>query len=153
MITCPSCHVGLPDGTTRCPSCQRNLWLPVKGIVAGVLMVCAVLGLFLARSGRLKTSVETSLTNASAAYDAAKEAVAKNPAIHDPVKFSGAQETSIERWDQYRWRVSGYVDSQPKKGTKVRTLYFCVMRFSGERWDVEDMQLQSMEFPGGGARP
>ena len=29
----------------------------------------------------------------------------------------------------------------------------CVMRFSGERWDVEDMQLQSMEFPGGGPRP
>jgi len=26
------------------------------------------------------------------------------------------------------------------------------MRFSGEKWDVEDMQLQSMEFPGGSTR-
>jgi hypothetical protein len=122
-------------------------------LVAAVLVACSILGYFLYRSGGLKRRVETSLTSPSAAYGAARDAVAKNPAIHDAVKFSGEQETTIEQWDRYRWRISGYVDTQPKNGSKVRTLYFCVLRFSGERWDVEDMQLQSMEFPGGGARP
>jgi len=152
LVKCPSCEIGLPDGTVRCPSCQRNLLLPMWGLIVGVVAVCGILGAFLYLSGRLKNRVEGSLSTPAAAYSAARDAVSKNPAIHDLVKFSGEQETTIERWDRYRYRVSGYVDMQPKTGSRVRTLFFCVMRFSGEKWDVEDMQLQSMEFPGGSTR-
>ena len=82
----------------------------------------------------------------------AQKLVSINPAVHNPVGFSGADQTTVEHWDGRRWRVSGYVDTQPQPGTKVRTLlYFAVLLYTGTNWDLEDLQLQSMESGAGAA--
>ena len=54
----------------------------------------------------------------------------------------------MEHWDGRRWRVSGYIDTRPEPGVKVRTLYFAVVLNNGKNWNLEDLQLQSMEFGG-----
>ena len=71
--------------------------------------------------------------------------------MRNPVSFSGIDQTTVEHWDGRRWRVSGYVDTRPQPGVKVRTLYFAVLLENGKTWELEDLQLQSMEFgPGPG---
>jgi hypothetical protein len=79
----------------------------------------------------------------------AKSLIASNPALRNAVAFSSADQTTVEHWDGRRWRVSGYVDTRPTSGTKVRTLYFVVLQNNGKTWDLEDLQLQSMAFDAG----
>ena len=80
---------------------------------------------------------------------AAQSLVAANPAVRNPVGFSGSDQTTVEHWDGRRWRISGYVDTRPQPGVTVRTLYFAVLLRNGKTWDLEDLQLQSMEFGSG----
>ena len=71
--------------------------------------------------------------------------MAKNPALHSPVTFSALDQSSVEHWDAYRWRVSGFVDNRSEAGVKIRTLYFAVVQSSGSDWKLEDLQLQNIE--------
>ena len=62
------------------------------------------------------------------------------------VNFGKLEETVIERWDVARWRVAGYVDTQPNPGVKIHTLYSCVLQYNGaDRWAVEDVQFERVE--------
>ena len=146
MIFCRSCELALPDGTARCPMCQRNLRFPVALVAGGALLVFAVLGLLLWGSGRLKTRVERFQFSSQEVLQAAQSLVARNPAVRNPVGYSTIDQTTVEHWDGRRWRVSGYIDTRPQPGVKVRTLYFAVVLNNGKSWDLEDLQLQSMEF-------
>ena len=152
MIFCRSCDIALPDGTVRCPKCQRNLHLPVALMTTCAVLFCALLGYLLWDSGRLKIRVDRLATSNEDVLKAAQSLVSKNPAVRNPVSFSSIDQTTVEHWDGRRWRVSGYVDTRPQPGVKVRTLYFAVLLNNGKTWDLEDLQLQSMEF-GSGAAP
>jgi hypothetical protein len=149
LIFCRSCDIALPDGTARCPMCQRNLRLPVKLIAGGVVLLCVLMGVLLWGSGRLKNRVDRWQVSSEDARQAAQKLVATNPAVHNPVGFSGMDQTTVEHWDGRRWRVSGYFDTRPQPGVKVRTLYFAVLLHDGKIWNLEDLQLQSMEFGSG----
>jgi hypothetical protein len=109
------------------------------------------MGLVLWGSGRLKNRVDRWQVSNEDALKAAQSLVAANPSVHNPVGFSAIDQTTVEHWDGRRWRVSGYIDSRPQPGVKVRTLYFAVLLNNGKTWDVEDLQLQSMEFGSGSA--
>jgi hypothetical protein len=128
--------------------CQRNLALPVRLLAGGGVLLLLVLLLgFLWASGRLKNRVDRWQVSSQDVLKATQELVARNPSVHNPISFSGIDQTTVEHWDGRRWRVSGYVDTRPKAGVKVRTLYFAVVQHNGKVWDLEDLQLQSMEFP------
>jgi hypothetical protein len=150
VIFCRACEIGLPDGTTHCPMCQRNLRLPVPLIVGGGgVLLLGVLVVLLWGSGRIKNRVEGWQVSNEDAVKAAQSLVAANPAVRNPVGFSGSDQTTVEHWDGRRWRISGYVDTRPQPGVTVRTLYFAVLLRNGKTWDLEDLQLQSMEFGSG----
>ena len=127
--------------------CQRNLAMPVRLMVAAgaTLMVLIIFG-FLWGSGRLKNRVDRRQVSPQEVLTATQTLVAKNPTVQNPVNFSSIDQTTVEHWDGRRWRVSGYVDTRPQPGVKVRTLYFAVVQHNGATWDLEDLQLQSMEF-------
>jgi hypothetical protein len=126
--------------------CQRNLRIPMMLIAGGALLFCAVLGLVLWGSGRLKNRVDRYQFTSEEVLQAAQSLVAQNPSVHNPVGYSTIDQTTVEHWDGRRWRVSGYIDSKPQPGVKVRTLYFAVVLNNGKNWGLEDLQLQSMEF-------
>jgi hypothetical protein len=149
VIFCRACEIALPDGTIHCPRCQRNLRLPVALIAGGTVLLLSLLAVLLWGSARIKDRVERWRVSGEDVVKAAQSLVAANPAVRNPVGFSGADQTSVEHWDGMRWRVSGYVDTRPQPGVKVRTLYFAVLRRDGKSWDLEDLQLQSMEFGSG----
>ena len=129
--------------------CQRNLSLPVQWIAGGAAALLLVLLLgFLWASGRLKNRVDRWEVSSQDVLAATQTLVAKNPAVLNPIGFSAIDQTTVEHWDGRRWRVSGYVDTRPQPGVKVRTLYFAVVQHNGSAWDLEDLQLQSMEFAG-----
>ena len=151
MIFCRACEIALPDGTARCPVCQRNLRLPVGLIVGCAVLFCALLGFLLWDSGRLKNRVDRWTVSNEEVLKTEQSLAAKSPAVHNLVGFSGIDQTTVEHWDGRRWRVSGYVDTRPQPGVKVRTLYFAVLLNNGKTWDLEDLQLQSMEFGSGSA--
>jgi hypothetical protein len=151
VIFCRVCEIALPDRTVRCPMCQRHLHMPVRMVAGAVVLVCVLLGGLLWGSGRIKNKVERWEVSSEDVLKAAQSLVASNPAVHNPVSFSGIEQTTVEQWDGRRWRVSGYVDTRPKPGVKVRTLYFAVLLSNGKNWDLEDLQLQSMEFGPGPA--
>ena len=151
MIFCRVCEIALPDSTMRCPMCQRNLRLPVHLVTSGVVLVCVLLGGLLWGSARLKNKVDRWEVSSGDVLKAAQSLVATNPAVRNPVSFSGIDQTTVEHWDGRRWRVSGYVDTRPQPGVKVRTLYFAVLLENGKTWELEDLQLQSMEFGPGPA--
>jgi hypothetical protein len=133
--------------------CHRNLRLPVRLITGGVLLLCVLLGLMLWGSGRLKNRLDRLQVSNEDVFRAAQSLVATNPAVRDPVGFSGIDQTTVEHWEGRRWRVSGYFDTRPQTGVKVRTLYFAVLLRNGNTWNLEDLQLQSMELgSGSGAR-
>ena len=146
MIVCPSCEIALPDGTNRCPMCQRNLRVPTFLIIGGVLLAFGLLGGLLWSSGKIKNRLDRGTVSADEVLKAAQALVAKNPAVRNPVGFSAIDQTTVEHWDGRRWRVSGYIDTRPQPNVKVRTLYFAVLLNNGKSWDLEDLQLQSMEF-------
>ena len=154
MIFCPACEIALPDKTVRCPMCQRRMHMPERLAVGAVALVAVLLCGLLWGSGRIKNKVDRWEVSNEDALQAAQSLVATNPAVHNPVGFSGLDQTTVEHWDGRRWRVSGYVDTRPKPGVKVRTLYFAVLVNSGKTWNMEDLQLQSMEFgSGSGSAP
>jgi len=133
--------------------CHRNLAVPVRLMIGGgILALVMVLVGFLWISGRLKNRVDRWEASPAEVLAAAQDMVAKNPSVRNPVSFSKIDQTTVEHWDGRRWRVSGYVDTSPQPGVKVRTLYFAVMRHNGTTWNMEDLQLQSMEFSGPGGR-
>ena len=146
MIFCRACDIALPDATTRCPLCQRNLRLPVTLIVGGAVLFCALLGGLLWGSGRIKNRLDRWMISSEAVLRAAESLIANSPAVHNTVGFSGIDQTTIEHWDGGRWRVAGYIDTSPQPGVKVRTLYFAVLLRSGRNWNLEDLQLQNMQF-------
>ncbi len=146
MIVCRSCEIALPDGTRRCPKCQSYLHLPVALIGGGVLLIVALLGGLLWGSGRLKNRVDRWTFSSEEVLQATQSLVAKNPVVRNAVGFSTIDQATVEHWDGRRWRVSGYIDTRPQPGVKIRTLYFAVVLNNGKTWDLEDLQLQSMEF-------
>ncbi|MCU1237713.1 MAG: hypothetical protein JWP63_5680 [Candidatus Solibacter sp.] len=153
MIFCHSCEIALPDGTSRCPMCQRNLRFPAKLVIGGAaLTVFALVSLFLWITPRVKNRIDRSQFSSEEVLQAAQSLVKGNPAVRNPVGFSTMDQTTVEHWDGRRWRVSGYIDSRPQPGVKVRTLYFAVVLNNGRDWDLEDLQLQSMEFGGSSIR-
>jgi hypothetical protein len=131
--------------------CQRNVRfsrLAIVGVaVAGMLLLLVLL----AGSSNFKSRVLNWRYSSDVVVKATQSLVAKSPALHNPVGFSSPEQTTVEHWDAYRWRVSGFVDSQPEGGGRVRTLYFAVVQNAGSDWRLEDLQLQNVE-PGTGVR-
>jgi hypothetical protein len=127
--------------------CHRNVALPVRLLIgAGVLGLVALLMGFVWSSARLKNKVDRILASRQEVLTATQQLVAESPALQNPISFSALDQTAIEHWDNRRWRVSGYVDTRGGPGVKVRTLYFAVVQQVGSGWNLEDLQLQSMEF-------
>jgi hypothetical protein len=118
--------------------------------ICGALFL-ALLGGLLWGSGRIKNRLERSQVSSEDVLKATQSLVASSPAVHNPVGFSGIDQSTVEHWDGRRWRVSGYVDTRPQPGVKVRTLYFAVLLKNGTTWNLEDLQLQSMESGSGPA--
>jgi hypothetical protein len=131
--------------------CQRNLRLPKAWISVVAVLFLAMLGGLLQGSGRIKNRVDGWRVTPADAVKAAQTLVAASPEVHHPVGFSGTDQTTVEHWDGARWRVAGYIDTRPQPGVKVRTLYFAVLLRNGNNWNLEDLQLQSMEFGSGSA--
>jgi hypothetical protein len=131
--------------------CQRNLRVPKAWISVVAVLFLAMLGGLLQGSGRIKNRVDGWRVSSEDALKAAQMLVAANPAVHNPVGFSDAGQTTVEHWDGARWRVSGYIDTRPRPGVNVRTLYFAVLLRNGDNWNLEDLQLQSMESGSGSA--
>ena len=154
MIFCRHCEIALTNDTLKCPMCGRNVRyrLRLTLIVGGVLLLCVLLGAGLKYAGRFKARLQGDAISDEEVLKEAKRLVSANPAVHNPVGFSGIDQTTVEHWDGRRWRVSGYVDTRPEPGVKVRTLYFAVLLNNGTNWNLEDLQLQSMEFGSGKAR-
>jgi hypothetical protein len=114
-------------------------------LVAAVVLV-ALLGLGLWKSGRIKTTLAWGEIQPADAYKAATAFVAMNPAMRGAVKFSKLEETVVERWDVGRWRVAGFADTQTQPGVKTHVLYHCVLRYTGPgHWAIEDMQFERVE--------
>ncbi len=109
--------------------------------VAGMLLLLTLL----AGSSNFKSRVLSWRYSSDVVVKATQGLVAKSPALHNPVGFSTPEQTTVEHWDAYRWRVSGFVDSQPEGGARVRTLYFAVVQNAGSDWRLEDLQLQNIE--------
>jgi len=85
-------------------------------------------------------------TTPADAYKAALEYVRSAPAMRGATNFSKQKDSVVERWGPTRWRVAGYVDTQPTPGAKVHTFYSCVLHYSGQaRWEVEDLHFERIE--------
>jgi hypothetical protein len=148
VSTCKTCKLDLPQRSTKCPMCQRPVrslrLLIVGGAVAGVLLLLVLL----AGSSSFKSRVLSWRFSPEVVVKATQSLVAKSPAVHNPVAFSSPEQTTVEHWDAYRWRVSGFVDSQPEQGgARIRTLYFAVVQNAGSDWRLEDLQLQNIDAP------
>jgi hypothetical protein len=129
--------------------CQRYIGLPVRLLAAaGVLCFLVVLFGFIWYSARLKNRVDRRVLSPQDVLAATQELVAKSGNVANPISFSSLDQTTVEHWSNRRWRVSGYVDTRPQPGIKVRTLYFAVVQQNEAAWKLEDLQLQSMQFSG-----
>ena len=146
MLYCQTCEIAIPEGSSRCPACGRNLHLGAWLIAGGLMVLLALLAGLLWGSGWIKNRVDRAEVPLEEVRAVAEKLVASSPDVHNPVGFSGGEQTTVEHWDGRRWRVSGYVDTKPQGGGKVRTLYFAVVQYNGAGWNLEDLQLQSMEL-------
>jgi hypothetical protein len=127
--------------------CQRLIGWPVRLLIAaGVLSFAVLLFSFIWYSGRIKNRVDRRTASAQDVLTATEELVTKSGNVNNPISFSKLDQTTVEHWSNRRWRVSGYVDTRPQPGVKVRTLYFAVIQENEDAWKLEDLQLQSMEF-------
>jgi hypothetical protein len=117
-------------------------------MAAGVLGFLLVLFGFIWYSGRIKNRVDRRDVSSQDVLTATEELVTKSGNVSNPISFSSLDQTTVEHWSNRRWRVSGYVDTRPQPGVKVRTLYFAVIQQNEQAWKLEDLQLQSMEFSG-----
>jgi hypothetical protein len=107
--------------------------LPIAGLLGGITA-----------SGTLKNRLNWQTTTATDAYRAAREYVSAQPEIRGALRFSDIKESRIERWDERRWRVSGYADLRDSSGGPVRIRYLCVVRYeSPGRWAVDDLLLET----------
>jgi hypothetical protein len=141
VITCQSCEIALPDGTRRCPMCQRYLALPFRTIImVGAALVLLLLFGLLRFSGPIKNKVQAWSVTPRDVLAATQTLVAASPSGKNAAVFSGLSETTLEHWDGRRWRVSGYFEN-----AGARTLYFAVVQHNGSTWDLEDLQLQSIQ--------
>jgi len=145
VVTCRSCQIALPDEASRCPMCQRSVRSSWPVIVGGAVVGILLLLILLAGSSNFKSRVSSWRYSSDIVVKATQGLVAKSPSVHNPVGFSSLEQTTVEHWDAYRWRVSGFVDSQPAGGARVRTLYFAVVQNAGSAWRLEDLQLQNIE--------
>ncbi len=145
MITCKSCQLVLPDGTLRCPVCQRVVGFRRIAIIGGLAGGALLLLLLLAGADQFKARVQSWRMSPEVVLKATEALVVKNPAVHDVVAFSTTEQSTVEHWDSYRWRVSGFVDSRAKSGSRVRTLYFAVVQSVGSDWRLEDLELQNID--------
>ena len=125
--------------------CQRPVGSSKIVVVVAAIVGILVLLVVLAGSNNFKSRVLNWRFPSDVVVRATQGLVAKSPAVHNPVSFSSPEQTTVEHWDAYRWRVSGYVDSQPEGGARVRTLYFAVVQNAGSDWRLEDLQLQNVE--------
>ena len=129
--------------------CQRYIGWPVRILMAtGVLGFLLVLFGFIWYSSRIKNRVDRRDVSSQDVLTATEELVTKSGNVSNPISFSSLDQTTVEHWSNRRWRVSGYVDTRPQPGVKVRTLYFAVIQQNEQAWKLEDLQLQSMEFSG-----
>jgi hypothetical protein len=129
--------------------CQRLIGMPVRLLVTvGVLGFAVLLFGFIWYSARLKNRVDRRTVSPQEVLNTTQALVSKSPDLTNPIGFSNIDQTTVEHWSNRRWRVSGYVDTQPQPGVKVRTLYFAVIQQNEESWKLEDLQLQSMQFSG-----
>jgi hypothetical protein len=127
--------------------CQRLIGLPVRLLMAaGVLGFVVLLFGFIWYSARIKNRVDRRTASPQEVLKATQDLVVKNSSVTNPVAFSNLDQSKLEAWTNRRWRVSGYVDTRPAPGVKVRTLYFAVVQQNDDDWKLEDLQLQSMEF-------
>jgi hypothetical protein len=147
LISCPECHIGLPDDVKRCPVCQRLLFLSPftrrVGLIALIMMpLVLVLGVAMV-SHRLESKLLWHRTSASDAYRAALAYMASAPDLRGAVNFSNQKDSVIERWGPLRFRVAGYVDLQPEAGARTHNSYSCVLHYTGaDRWEVEDLRIE-----------
>ena len=74
--------------------CQRNLRLPLPLIVGGAVLLLGLLVVLLWGSGRIKNRLERWQGSSEDAVKAAQSLVAANPAVRNPVSFSGIDQTS-----------------------------------------------------------
>jgi len=125
--------------------CHRHLRTSTPMIVGAVVLGALMLFLLVGGSNRIKRRVESWQMSPEVVLQATQKLVAKSPSLRNPVGFSAPEQTTVEHWDAYRWRVSGFVDSQPAGSGRVRTLYFAVVQSSGSDWRLEDLQLQNIE--------
>src|SRR3954451_79070 len=125
--------------------CQRNLRVPLELGIGAAIVFVALFFVMLGNANRLKSRVSSWSFSPDKVLDATEKLVAKNPEVHNPVGFSPMEQSKVEHWDAYRWRVSGFVDSAPDGGSRKRTLFFAVVTNSGRDWEVEDLQLQNIE--------
>src|SRR5215471_15360234 len=129
--------------------CQRLIGLPVRLLMAaGVLGFVVLLFGFIWYSARIKNRVDRRAASPEEILKATQDLVVKNSSVSNLIAFSNLDQTKLESWTNRRWRVSGYVDTRPEPGVKVRTLYFAVIQQNEQSWKLEDLQLQSMEFSG-----
>ena len=129
--------------------CQRLVGMPVRLLIAaGVLGFVMVLFGFIWYSARIKNQVDRRTASPAEVLKATQDLVMKNGSVTNLISFSNLDQTTLEHWANRRWRVSGYLDTRPQPGVKVRTLYFAVVQEHGQSFKLEDLQLQSMEFSG-----
>ena len=129
--------------------CQRFIGLPVRLLtaVAALGFVVLLFG-FIWYSARIKNRVDRRTVSPQDVLTATQALVVKSPNVTNPISFSNIDQTTVEHWSNRRWRVSGYIDTRPQPGVKVRTLYFAVVQQNEQSWNLEDLQLQSMELSG-----
>ena len=85
--------------------CHRNLRLPVALIAVGGVLFFALIGGLLWGSRRIKNRLERWQVSSEDVLKATQSLVAKSPAVHNPVGFSGIDQTTVEHWDGRRWRA------------------------------------------------
>ncbi len=146
MNGCPKCRIGLPEDVNRCPLCRR--WVNVSsaarrfGFYALVIAPVAVVLLVAAASPSLEATLLWHRTSPKDAYRAALAYLQNTPDLRGAVRFSGADESVIERWGPMRFRISGAVELQ----SHGHNTYSCVLTYQGaDRWEVEDLHIERLQ--------
>jgi hypothetical protein len=127
--------------------CQRRLGksLSTRRVLLAVVValpVLAVLTVLLA-SPELESILIWHHASPADAYSAAVTYLRKTPEFKGAISFSKQKDSVIERWGPMRYRVAGYVDLQPKPGSRIHNYYSCVLHYTGQNgWEVEDLHFE-----------
>lgn len=150
MIECRDCKIYLADDEVYCPLCHRKLGLPRRAMVAGLVVLIAVLGIALYGSAKIKNRLDRLQARPDSIYGLVQSYVAKEPAFQHAVRFSTRKESMMERSDAGHWRVSGFVETIDGAGVTVHTVYSCLVERRGfGHWGVRDLQVLEVEHPAG----